>query len=306
MPFTENEMFWSKKKVEAEKIAPIEEKKQINPQPTLNGAAGVKNILAVAAGKGGVGKSTVSVNLAKTLQLQGFKVGILDADLHGPSIPIMLSVMAPTEMRGQLIVPPMQEGIKIISASMFSSQSAHIMRGPMAGNFIRQLLIQTDWGSLDYLIIDYPPGTGDIQLTLSQSCNLSGAILVSSPQEVALADVRKAYAMFETMRVPVLGIVETMSWFSCDACEKKHFIFKKEGGKNLANELGLPLLAQIPLDPRITEAGDSGTSFVQSNPESTLFKSFFSLGEEIQKELSHLQYLSKEGLLNFSLKWQNN
>ncbi len=216
----------------------------------------------------------------------------------------MLSLPAPSAMQGNLIVPPEVDGIKVISPAMFSSQMAHIMRGPMAGNFIRQLLMQSDWGDLDVLIIDYPPGTGDIQLTLSQVCNITAAVLVSTPQEVALADVRKASHMFETLKVPILGIIETMSWFRCDQCDKQHFIFKKDGAKTFADQMGLPLLAQIPLDAAITECGDSGKTLVSTFPDSIAARAFFSAAQATLQELAFLRQQTQEGLLSFSLKWQ--
>jgi ATP-binding protein involved in chromosome partitioning len=300
--------FWSKKEKREEpkplKSVPPTEKVSAPKKPQENTLGRIKHILAVAAGKGGVGKSTVSVNLAQALKSRGFKVGLLDADIHGPSVPIMMKLATPTEMNGELVVPPLSDGIKVISPAMFSSQIAHIMRGPMAGNFIRQLLLQADWGELDFLIIDYPPGTGDIQLTLSQVCNISAAIIVSTPQDVALADVRKANHMFETLKVPVLGVVETMSWFICDQCEKKHFIFKKDGAKFFAQTIGAPLLGQIPLDPGITECGDSGQSVVSRFPDSASGRAFFDATDAVIQELSHLRKLSQDGLLSFSLKWQ--
>lgn len=298
--------FWSRteKKEEALANVPKPETKTEPKKIQENSLGRIKHILAVAAGKGGVGKSTVSVNLAQSLQVKGFKVGILDADIHGPSVPIMLNVEKPTQMRDDFVVPTQHNGIKIISPALFSSQNAHIMRGPMAGNFIRQLLMQADWGDLDFLIIDYPPGTGDIQLTLSQSCKISAAVIVSTPQDVALADVRKAKHMFETLKVPVLGVVETMSWFLCDGCEKKHYIFKKDGAKSFAEETGLPLLGQIPLDPKITECGDSGQSIVSKHPDSPITRAFSEASDTLLKELSLLEKGDAAGLLSFSLKWQ--
>ncbi len=305
-------MFWSKKesKTEAPKAATppmtnsVPTEKASQAPTTTNTLGRVKNILAVAAGKGGVGKSTVSVNLAQALQRGGLRVGILDADIHGPSVPIMLSVAAPTEMNGNLIVPPQVDGIKVISPAMFSSQIAHIMRGPMAGNFIRQMLTQTDWGELDFLIIDYPPGTGDIQLTLSQVTNITAAILVSTPQDIALADVRKAAHMFETLKVPILGLIETMSWFTCDQCDKKHYIFKNGGAKNFAEQIGVPFLAHIPLDPKITECGDSGKTVVSTFPQSEVTKAFVQAAQTTIEELAHIRQQSQNGLMSFSLKWQ--
>lgn len=296
--------FWSKKKELKQEDPPQQAPKPANTKGQTQALGRVQNILAVAAGKGGVGKSTVSIQLAEALQGQGYKIGILDADIHGPSVPIMLSCARPSEMREELIVPPTHNGIKIISPAMFSSQGAHIMRGPMAANFVRQLLSQTDWGELDVLIIDYPPGTGDIQLTLSQSCNITAALMVSSPQELALADVRKACQMFETLKVPLLGFVETMSWFVCDSCEKKHFIFKNGGVNRLAQETGVPLLGQIPLHPHITESGDSGQSLLELHPKSPETEAFLELSEAVMKELKLLKHLRKDGLASFSLKWQ--
>ncbi len=271
---------------------------------STNAIAGIKKIIAIASGKGGVGKSTVAVNLAKALEMRGNRVGLLDADIHGPSLPLMLSTTNPTEMNDKLLVPPISENMKVISSAMFSSQGAHIMRGPMAANFIRQLLTQVDWGDLDFLIIDYPPGTGDIQLTLSQVCNITAAVIVSSPQDIALTDVRKACQMFETLKVPILGVIETMSWFQCDQCDKKHFIFKKDGGRQLAQQLGVPLLAQIPLDPAITEHGDSGKSFVSQVTKSPAALAFSQAADSSLAELKILQEQTQNGLVSFSLKWQ--
>lgn len=306
--------FWSSKTKKEKSVAPEIKEAPRSPVETpaskstgANGAnaiAGIKRIIAVASGKGGVGKSTVAINLAKSLEMKGFRVGILDADVHGPSLPLMLTASNPTEMRDQLLVAPISENMKVISSAMFSSQKAHIMRGPMAANFIRQLLMQVDWGNLDFLIIDYPPGTGDIQLTLSQSCNITAAVIVSSPQEVALADVRKACQMFETLKVPILGLIETMSWFECDQCDKKHFIFKKDGGRQLAQQLGVPLLAQIPLDPSITEHGDSGKSFVSQITKSPAALAFAKATDASLVELKNLQEQTQNGLVSFSLKWQ--
>lgn len=303
--------FWnrkSKKSAESPKAAPkvtSESPKQtVPPAPEENTLSQVQNIIAVAAGKGGVGKSTVSVNLAYALKEQGYKVGILDTDLYGPSVPIMVQVDFPTEMRGHLIVPPQKDGIKIISPSMFSAQKANIMRGPMAANFIRQLLKQSDWGALDYLILDYPPGTGDIQLTLSQSCNITAALVVCTPQEVAIADAQKAAQMFGTLKVPILGILETMSWFVCDGCEKKHFIFKEKGGIRLAQELGVPLLGQIPLDPKLTECGDAGTPFLKENSQSAAGQAFQTAASSFTEEVKNVRNFQKLGLSSFTLKWQ--
>lgn len=207
----------------------------------------VKNTIAIASGKGGVGKSTVSFNLAVSLKNSGFKVGILDADIYGPSISHLFDNPKPNGMEDNNVRPSVVDGIKIVSMAMFSeAKKAAILRGPMAAQVIKQFLTQVLWGELDYLIIDYPPGTGDIQLTVSQTIGLTGAVLVTSPAEISVIDVRKAIGMFQVLKVPVLGIAETMSYFQCNGCDKKYYLFGKEGGRNLAREYALSLLAEIP------------------------------------------------------------
>ena len=187
----------------------------------------VDNIIAIASGKGGVGKSTTSVGLACALNKLGFRVGLVDADIYGPSTTFITPSKRPSQMKDGLIIPPTFRGIKIINAAMFAEEGkAHILRGPMAGNLVKQLINQTHWGKLDYLLIDYPPGTGDIQLSISQSITLTAAILVSSPQKLALEDTKKALLMFNTLKVDILGIVETMSYFKCDNCDKKHQVLE--------------------------------------------------------------------------------
>ncbi len=242
------------------------EKKQVNeikgkPIP------GIQNIIAVASGKGGVGKSTITANLAVSLQKMGFKVGILDADIYGPSIPIMFDVqdekpLSVKEDGKQKMKPVESYGVKILSIGFFTKpDQAVVWRGPMASKALNQMIFDAAWGELDFLLVDLPPGTGDIHLSIVQAMPLTGAVVVSTPQNVALADAKKGVAMFqqESINVPVLGIVENMAWFTPEELpENKYFIFGKEGARNLAEDLDVRLLAQIPLVQSIREAGDVG------------------------------------------------
>lgn len=229
---------------------------------------GVKNIIAVASGKGGVGKSTVSANLAVALARTGARVGLLDADIYGPSMPLMFNLEGAQplgkEQDGKtMILPEEQYGVKILSIGFFvKPEQALIWRGAMATNALNQLINDADWGELDYFIIDLPPGTGDIHLTLVQTLPVTGAVIVSTPQEVALADARKAFNMFnqKEINVPILGLVENMAWFTPEELpENKYYIFGKEGGKRLAEESNVTLLGQIPIVQSIREAGDNGS-----------------------------------------------
>lgn len=227
----------------------------------------VRNIIAVASGKGGVGKSTVASNLAVALAMQGAKVGLMDADIYGPSVPIMFDVVnEKPQMRmvdgKNLIVPVESHGVKVLSIGFFADTSqAIVWRGPMASKALNQLISDTDWGELDYLLIDLPPGTGDIHLSLVQAVPVTGAVIVSTPQNVALADAQKGVNMFRlpAINVPVLGIIENMAYFTpAELPENKYYIFGKDGARNMAEKMGIPLLAQIPLVQSICEAGDSG------------------------------------------------
>jgi ATP-binding protein involved in chromosome partitioning len=227
----------------------------------------VKHIVAIASGKGGVGKSTVTANIAGGLTKMGFKVGIVDADIYGPSMPTMFDVVGdrPTmiEIDGEnKIVPVENHGIKLLSIGFFTDQdNAVVWRGPMAAKALTQMFTDADWGELDYLLIDLPPGTGDIHLSLVQTVPLDGAVIVSTPQEVALADARRGVNMFkmEGMKVPVLGIVENMAWFTpAELPDNKYYIFGRDGAKNLAEGMGVPFLGAIPLVQSVREAGDAG------------------------------------------------
>ena len=249
----------------------------------------VKNIIAVSSGKGGVGKSTIASNLAVALASLGYKVGLLDADIHGPSIPKMFgvedeSVMVEEKDGKQLMLPIEKYGVKILSIGFFVNKNdALVWRGTIAGNALKQLMTDADWGELDYFVIDMPPGTGDIQLTLVQNLRISGAVIVTTPQEVALADARKGINMFqnEKINVPVLGLVENMAWFTpAELPENKYYIFGKEGGKRLADELNVPLLAQVPLIQRVCENGDAGNPIVEDD-KSIVASIFLDLAQKL-------------------------
>jgi len=279
----------------------------INTGSPVSAALGqVKNIIAVASGKGGVGKSTTAVNLAWALAKSGSKVGLLDADIYGPSIPLMTHLREGATASENLVAPPVVDGVKIMSVGMFNQGGkATIMRGPMAAAVIKQFLTQVAWGELDYLVIDYPPGTGDIQLTISQTAPVTGAVIVTTPQEVALIDVRKAISMFETLKVPVLGVVETMSYFVCDNCDKKHFIFREGGGSRVASEHGVAWLGGIPMDPGLVKASDEGTPFVAGHPDTPAGKAFFDVAGAVAAQVSILHAENKNVLQHFSLEWKS-
>ncbi len=254
----------------------------------------VRNIIAIGSGKGGVGKSTVAVNLAIALARTGAKVGLMDADIYGPSIPIMFGLQEERpesfDKDGKTWIVPMEKfGIKLLSIGFFVDPAkALIWRGPMASSALKQLFSDTDWGPLDYMVIDLPPGTGDIPLTLIQSLPLTGAIIVSTPQEVAIADVRKAADLFrnEQIKIPVFGLVENMSYFiPPDNPEKKYFIFGQSGCKKFAEELGIPLIGQIPIQPEISDSGDSGIP-VAVDQQSPLASAFNHLAEAIAQQVA--------------------
>ncbi|MCA9653150.1 MAG: Mrp/NBP35 family ATP-binding protein [Myxococcales bacterium] len=241
----------------------------------------VKNVIAVAAGKGGVGKSTVSVNVALALQAMGAAVGILDADIYGPSIPKMLGTPdRPTgkSAEGDGIAPALYRGLAVMSVEFFVEPGAAVIwRGPMIHKLLTQFLEDVRWGELDYLVVDLPPGTGDAQLSLAQLIPITGSIIVTTPQEVALIDVRKAINMFGKLEVPVLGVAENMSYYRCPACGHHDEIFGAGGGQRLAEEIGVELLAKIPIEPAIAFGGEAGVPVVESNPDSPHAQAFFQL-----------------------------
>lgn len=239
-------------------------------QGTLRVMKGVKNIIAVSSGKGGVGKSTVSVNLALALAYEGAKVGILDADVYGPSQPTMLGVKGtPVSLDGRTMEPLLGHGLEVNSVGfMVDEDEPMIWRGPLAAGALEQLLNQTNWHDLDYLVVDMPPGTGDIQLTLSQSVPITGAIVVTTPQDIALIDAKKGLRMFEKVNVPVLGVVENMSVFICPHCGESHHIFGEGGAERMSEQYGVPVLGHLPLSVRIREEADGGCPTVAKEPES--------------------------------------
>lgn len=256
-------------------------------QAGLQGIPQVKNIIAVASGKGGVGKSTVAVNLALALAAEGAKTGILDADIYGPSQPMMLGVTQPVEVEDKRLIPIVRHGIQSMSIGyLIDTDTPMVWRGPMVSGALQQLLNDTEWRDLDYLIVDLPPGTGDIQLTLAQKIPVSGAVIVTTPQDVALLDARKAIGMFQKVRVPVLGVVENMSAYVCHQCGHHEAVFGEGGGQSLAAQYELPLLGSLPLDSSIRQQTDSGTPTVAADPKSQLANRYREIARRLAAKLS--------------------
>src|SRR5205085_2116252 len=259
---------------------------------------GVKHIVAVASGKGGVGKSTVATNLALALKLIGHKVGLLDADIYGPSIPLMMGVPGVID-QATTPLPIERYGLKLLSMGFFvSAEKAVIWRGPMIDRYLTQFLTGIDWGELDYLVVDLPPGTGDAQLTLTQKVELSGAVIVTTPQDVSLIDARKGLQMFREVRVPVLGIVENMSYFVGDD-GKRYEIFRHGGGRKLAAEANTQFLGEIPIDPRVAECGDTGDPIGHRHPDSPIAQSYLALAKAVMDEVKQGQAPPQLPELNF-------
>jgi len=248
----------------------------------------VKNAIAVASGKGGVGKSTVSVNIAAALAMEGARVGLLDADIYGPSIPIMMGVTEQPEITdSEEIIPIRKYGIELMSIGfVIPEEQSVIWRGPMVAKMLQQFLSGVKWGELDYLIVDLPPGTGDAQLTLTQSVPLAGGLIVSTPQAVALADVRRGITMFKKVDVPILGVVENMSTFVCPKCGHEEHIFAYGGARSEAEKLGVPFLGEIPIDLSIREGGDSGVPVVVAHPDSPVGLAFRKLARDAAAAVS--------------------
>lgn len=258
-------------------------------QRGLKPLPGISNLVAVASGKGGVGKSTVAVNLALALAAEGARVGILDADIYGPSQPRLLGLIGerPETADGKTLEPLTAHGLKTMSIGFLVDESQPMAwRGPMVTSALNQLLTQTHWGELDYLLIDMPPGTGDIQLTLSQRVPVSGAIIVTTPQDIALSDARKGLEMFQKVNVPILGIIENMSVHICSSCGHEEPVFGSGGGARLAGDYGLPLLGALPLQSEIREHSDSGVPIVAAAPDSAAARLFFAAAGRAAGELA--------------------
>lgn len=259
-------------------------------QGTLRVMRGVKNIIAVSSGKGGVGKSTVSANLALALAYEGANVGVLDADVYGPSQPTMLGVKGqPVSLDGQTMEPLIGHGLQVNSVGfMVDEDEPMIWRGPLAAGALEQLLNQTNWKDLDYLVVDMPPGTGDIQLTLSQSVPITGAVVVTTPQDIALIDAKKGLRMFEKVNVPVLGVVENMSVFICPKCGEAHHIFGEGGAERMSEQYGVPVLGHLPLSARIREEADGGCPTVVKDPESREAQMYLELAMKVAGSVAKL------------------
>ncbi len=249
---------------------------------------GAKNIVLVMSGKGGVGKSTVAANLALALKRLGYRVGLLDADIYGPSIPTMLGISGQPLSDGKQIQPLQRFGVKLMSIGFLleDNKAAVVWRGPMLHGALLQFLKDVAWGELDYLLLDLPPGTGDIALTLSQHVRSNGAVIVTTPQEVALQDVYKAVSMNQKVGIPITGVVENQSYFICDGCQKKHFLFGEGGGRKIAEMAQAPLLGQLPIDPTVRQWGDAGTPVVEAAPQSSIALVFSEIAQQLVERLA--------------------
>jgi ATP-binding protein involved in chromosome partitioning len=258
--------------------------------PTAGVLPDVKNTIAVASGKGGVGKSTVALNLALALRQSGASVGLMDADVYGPSLPLLTGVSGRPQARENRIDPHEGLGLRLMSMGFFlSDDSPVIWRGPMVHGLIRQFLTDVEWGELDYLVVDMPPGTGDAALTLTQQAPLAGALIVTTANDLSLVDARKGLEMFRKVQVPVLGIIENMSYFTPpDLPDRRYYIFGEGGGRRVAEELGVDFLGEVPIDPRIVEAGDRGRPILIEAPESTAARAFQELAGDIARRLAVL------------------
>jgi ATP-binding protein involved in chromosome partitioning len=257
------------------------------PPPAANILPEVRFTVAVASGKGGVGKSTVAANLALALERVGRRVGLMDSDIYGPSQQMMMGVHEkPYVNEANRIVPPERYGVRVMSLGfLMDPDQPVIWRGPMVMKAVEQFLQDVEWGALDFLVIDLPPGTGDAQLTLTQKIHLSGAIIVTTPQDVSLIDARKGLAMFQKVNVPLLGIVENMSYYICPSCGHREEIFKHGGGRRTAEKLQVPFLGEIPLDPKVVSGGDSGEPIVAAEPKSAVAEAYLRIADAVVRQL---------------------
>ena len=270
------------------------------PQPQGPQALpGVRNVVAVGSGKGGVGKTTISVNLAVALARTGYKVGLLDADIYGPNVPLMIGVSATPKLVGDnRIVPLEQFGLKVLSVGFLNpGDKPLIWRGPMLHQILRQFLQQVEWGELDYLVIDLPPGTGDVAISLIQTVPVTGAIVVSTPSDVSLQDARKAIEMFRQVKVEILGIVENMSFFICPHCHNEIDIFSTGGGERTATQFGVPFLGKIELDPDIRKGGDTGRPIVLEGDASPHAQSFFAFAKQVAARVAEISGRPPENVI---------
>ena len=248
---------------------------------------GIQNIVAVSSGKGGVGKTTVAVNLAAALAARGLRVGLLDTDVYGPNVPLMVGLSEQPRIVGQKILPLEAHGLKVMSMGFLNPGDKPVVwRGPMLHGVVKQFLSDVCWGELDFLIIDMPPGTGDVQLSLAQLVPVQGAIVVMTPQEVAATDVRKAINMFDQVGVPLIGVVENMSYFVCTGCDARHEIFGRGAGEALAEQFHTELLGRIPVGTSIRESGDAGTPIVLSDPDSEPARAFREIADAVARRVS--------------------
>jgi ATP-binding protein involved in chromosome partitioning len=263
---------------------------QSGEKQQTSGEDGVQNTIAVASGKGGVGKSTVAVNLAMSLSQQGYKVALVDTDIYGPSVPKMMGMEGekPRVNDHRKIEPLEQYGIKLLSMGfMVDPDKAVVWRGPMVTKAVRQFLGDVDWGEIEYMILDLPPGTGDVQLTVVQTIPLTGAVIVSTPQDMALADARKGKAMFDNVNVPVVGMIENMAYFTPpDQPDRKYYLFGREGAKELSRELDVPFLGQVPIEQKVRETGDDGTPIVRAAPDSYSAQAFNDIADELVEQVA--------------------
>jgi ATP-binding protein involved in chromosome partitioning len=258
---------------------------------TRSPIAGVKNVIAIGAGKGGVGKTTVAVNLAIALAKCGGRVGLIDADIYGPNVPIMLGVKTQLTTDGEKIVPAEKFGLQLISMGFLTSDDAPIIwRGPMLHGALQQFFREVRWRDLDYMVVDLPPGTGDVALSLSQTIPVAGSVVVTTPQQVALADSRRAVAMYKKLNIPPLGLIENMSHFVCPECRHEADIFGHGGGEKMADELGIPFLGRIPIYQPIREGSDAGVPLMISEPDSPASRAFMAAAERMAAQISMASY----------------